>query len=103
MFAISLLVLFLSVCNGDTNDKKIINFNNLRGCNFDKFENKSCLNKYFLADMINNNPRPCDYLRMKFFFADKRPIICVQNKNENEQITFGIIIFKIKFLNYKFF
>lgn len=91
MIVLSLVVLFLSLSFGDKGVKKTKNFNDLRGCSFDKFEKRSCLNKYFFSDLVNNNPRPSEYLRLKLFFTDKRPIICIQNENHNQQITFGEI------------
>lgn len=62
-------------------------FHEFKGCRFDRFEGRSCLNRYYISDMINNKPRQSDYLKLRMYFTDRRPIICIHN--EEKQITFG--------------
>lgn len=62
-------------------------YQRFKGCRFDRFEEFPCLNRYELVDFANNKPRSFENLRLKMYFSDKRPIICLHN-NEN-QLTFG--------------
>lgn len=62
-------------------------YQKFKGCRFDRFEEFPCLNRYDLVDFANNNPRSFENLRLKMYFSDKRPIICLHN--DENQLTFG--------------
>lgn len=62
-------------------------YQRFKGCRFDRFEEFPCLNRYELVDFANNKPRSFESLRLKMYFSDKRPIICLHN--DENQLTFG--------------
>ncbi|KAL5292250.1 hypothetical protein ACFFRR_011191 [Megaselia abdita] len=88
MLVFYVILAFLHLSSGEDENDHQINFHKFKGCRFDRFEgNRTCLNRYFVSDLINNNPRPCDHLKLRMYFTDRRPIICIHN--EDKQITFG--------------
>lgn len=89
MLVVFLLFLIVNFTAAQDEDEESTEkpYQRFKGCRFDRFEEYPCLNRYELVDFANNEPRSFENLRLKMYFSDRRPIICLHN--DVNQLTFG--------------
>lgn len=88
MLVVFFICLFLSIAIAQDEEESTEKpYQRFKGCRFDRFEEFPCLNRYELSDFANNKPRSFENLRLKMYFSDRRPVICLHN--DVNQLTFG--------------